>query len=280
MTPDPPAARNSRPQPRPDVRSGQQQARPRGQRARDPRAVARAAHLRPPARPERGRAALELPRRPHHRQQPDGRPSRLGQDLQGRLPALPRHARRRPALAERLRLPGPVGRGQRGEGPRVHVQARHRGLRDRPVRDPVQAARPGLRGPPDGAVHPSRDVDGLERPGRAAPAARPARRGPGHGDHDPGSGRPRHGQRGDARRAAGNARPRRQLLHVQQREQRPDLGLPGGVPSARLAVQGPRHDALVPALRDGPLTDGDERGLPGPRGSRPDGPLPAGRSPG
>ena len=57
-------------------------------------------------------------------------------------------------------------------------QARHRGVRDRPVRDPVQAARPDLRRAPDRAVDPARDVDGLERPGRAAPAARPARHGP------------------------------------------------------------------------------------------------------
>ena len=41
---------------------------------------------------------------------------------------------------------------------------------------PVQAARPDLRRAPDRAVDPARDVDGLERPGRAAPAARPARR--------------------------------------------------------------------------------------------------------
>ena len=47
----------------------------------------------------------------------------------------------------------------------------------------------------------------------------------------------------------GHARDRRHLLHVQQREQRPDLGLPGRVPPARLAVQGPRHDAVVRALR-------------------------------
>ncbi len=39
------------------------------------------------------------------------------------------------------------------------------------------------------------------------------------------------------------------LLHLQQREQRPDLGLPRRVPPARLAVQGPRHDALVRPLR-------------------------------
>ena len=39
------------------------------------------------------------------------------------------------------------------------------------------------------------------------------------------------------------------VLHLQQREQRPDLGLPGGVPPPRLALQGPRHDALVRPLR-------------------------------
>ena len=68
-----------------------------------------------------------------------------------------------------------------------------------------------------------------------------------------------------------------QLLHVQQREQRPDLGLPRRVPSPRLALQGPRHDALVPTLRHRPLPDGDERGLPGPRRSRADDAVPAGR---
>ena len=42
------------------------------------------------------------------------------------------------------------------------------------------------------------------------------------------------------------------------------------VPPARLAVQGPRHDAVVRPLRHRPVADGDERGLPGPRGSGPD----------
>ena len=46
-------------------------------------------------------------------------------------------------------------------------------LRDRRVRQPLQAAGPDLRGPPDRAVDPARLLDGLERPGRAAPAARP-----------------------------------------------------------------------------------------------------------
>ena len=102
----------------------------------------------------------------------------------------------------------------------------------------------------------------------ADPAAVTTIRGPG------GS---RHRHRRDARRAAGHARHRRQLLHVQQREQRPDLGLPGRVPPARLAVQGPRHDAVVRALRHRHLADGDERGLPGPRRPRADRPLPAAR---
>ena len=83
--------------------------------------------------------------------------------------------------------------------------------------------------------------------------------------------------RRDARRAARDEGRRRQLLHVQQREQRPDLGVPGGGPSARLAVQGPRHDAVVRPLRDGHLTDRDERGLPGPRRPRADRSLPVAR---
>ena len=131
-----------------------------------------------------GGPTLVLPRRSHHGQQPDGRPPRLGSGLQGPLPALPRHARPGPALAERLRLPGTVGRGQRRARPRLHEQARHRGLRHRRVRQPLQAARADVRGAADGAVHPTRHVDGLERPRRAPPAARPAgcrpRRG---GDH-------------------------------------------------------------------------------------------------
>ena len=100
---------------------------------------------------------------------------------------------------------------------------------------------------------------------------------PAPGRHDPGARRPRDRHRRDARRAARDARRRRQLLHVQQREQRPDLGVPRRVPPARLALQGPRHDAVVPALRDRPLPDGDERGLPGPRGPGPDRPVPARR---
>ena len=218
---------------------------------------------------------MELPRRSDHGQQPDGRPPRLGPDVQGRLPALSRHAGRGPALAERVRLPGTLGRGQRRAGPRLYEQARYRGLRNRRIRLALQAACPDLRRAPDRAVRPARDVDGLERPGRVAPAARPARRGSRPAGDDPGCRRSGERQRGDARRAARDARCRRQLFHVQQREQRPDLGVPGRVPPAGLDLQGPRHDAVVRPLRDWPLRDGDERGLRRSGGPRPDRPLPA-----
>ena len=61
----------------------------------------------------------------------------------------------------------------------------------------LQAARPDLRRPPDRAVDPARDVDGLERPRRAPPAARPARRRPEPGHDDRGARRPgdRHASR-------------------------------------------------------------------------------------
>ena len=125
---------------------------------------------------------------------------------------------------------------------------------------------------------PARHVDGLERPRRAAPAARPARGGSRpqatiEGVDGP---RDRHAPRcssgGSAQRDA-----RGQLLHVQQREQRPHLGLPRRVPPARLDLQGPRLDAVVSALRDRLVPDGDERGLRGPRGSRADDQAPAAR---
>ena len=252
---------------RPNVPTRQFEARSCRPGVRDPGSVARASDLRAAACPERGRAEVELPRRADHGQQPDGRPPRLGPGLQGPLPAVPRHARRGRAVPERVRLPGTVGRGQRRARARVHLEARHRGVRDRPLRDPLQAARPDLRGPPDRAVGPARDVDGLERPRRAAPARRAARRGALGDRHHRRRGRPGHRHRRDARRAARHAGRRRQLLHLQQREQRPHLGLPGRVPPARLDLQGPRHDAVVRAVRNRDLPDRDERGLPGPRGS-------------
>ena len=89
-------------------------------------------------------AALVVPRRADHRQQPDGRPPRLGPHLQGRLQPLLRHDRPRAALPERLRLPGPVGRGRGREGTEAQDQARHREPRPRRPRRqhrPVRAAR-------------------------------------------------------------------------------------------------------------------------------------------
>ena len=53
----------------------------------------------------------------------DGRPHGLGADAQGRLPALQGAAGLRPALPERLGLPGPVDRGRRREGARAELQA-------------------------------------------------------------------------------------------------------------------------------------------------------------
>ena len=123
-------------------------------------------------------------------------------------------------------------------------------------------------------------VDGLERPRRAAPPARPARaRTPTQVITVDGPARSGHGHRRDDRRPPGPARAGRLLLHLQQREQRPHLGLPGRVRPARLAVQGPRRDALVRALRHGHEPDGDERGLPGPRGPGAHRALPARRPP-
>ena len=89
---------------------------------------------------------------PDHGQQPDGRSPRLGPHLQGRLPALPRHERPRPALPERLRLPGPLGRGRGREGAearspsatsRTSFPATRR--QHRPIRAALQAARGQVR---------------------------------------------------------------------------------------------------------------------------------------
>ena len=126
-------------------------------------------------------AEVVVPRRAHHRQQPDGRPPRLGPHLQGRLPALLRHDRPRAALPERLRLPGPVGRsrGRKGAGP--EVQARHRKPRPRrplrqhrPLRPRLQGAGGQVRPHPDRTVDPPGLLDGLGPGRRLGQAARPA----------------------------------------------------------------------------------------------------------
>ena len=78
-----------------------------------------------------------LPRWADHGQQPDGRPPRLGPHVQGPVPA-PHHARRAAALPGQVRLPGTVDRGRGRARAGVHEQARHRGLRHRPLRRAVQ----------------------------------------------------------------------------------------------------------------------------------------------
>ena len=97
----------------------------------------------------------------HHGQQPHGRSPRVGQDVQGPVPALQDHAGLRAALSERLRRPGPVDRGQRRKRPRHDVQDGHRGIRRRQVRRTVQGAGPTVRGRPDPAVDPAWLLDGL-----------------------------------------------------------------------------------------------------------------------
>ena len=62
------------------------------------------------------------------------RPHRLGPDAEGRLPALQGAARLRPALPERLRLPGALDRGRRRARARPQLEARDRGVRPRGVR--------------------------------------------------------------------------------------------------------------------------------------------------
>ena len=67
------------------VQAGRQQAERAPAGARGHRALARARHDGPLPRAKRGlRATLQLPRRPDHGQQPDGRPPRLGPHVQGR----------------------------------------------------------------------------------------------------------------------------------------------------------------------------------------------------
>ncbi len=94
-----------------------------------------------PAPQRRIARAVLVPRWSDHGQQPDGRPPRLGPHLQGPLPALPDDARQAPALPERLRLPGALGRGRSREGARSQEQARHRDIRHRRVRRALQGAR-------------------------------------------------------------------------------------------------------------------------------------------
>ena len=77
------------------------------------------------------RAPLLLPRRPDHREQPDGHPPRVGTHVQGRRPALPGAVRLRATIPERLRLPGPVGGGRGREDAGIQLEAGDRVVRPR-----------------------------------------------------------------------------------------------------------------------------------------------------
>src|SRR4051812_39602179 len=63
-----------------------------------PRFLERRTRLREAEAAQRRKAAVVVPRRADHGQQPDGRPPRLGPHLQGRLQPLLRHDRPRPPL--------------------------------------------------------------------------------------------------------------------------------------------------------------------------------------
>ncbi len=65
----------------------------------------------------------------------------LGPDTQGRLPALQGAARLRPALPERLRLPGALGRGRGREVTGSQGEEGHRGVRPGRVRAQMPRAR-------------------------------------------------------------------------------------------------------------------------------------------
>ena len=114
------------------------QARPPRARARDPRAAGSASGTFERLREQnRGGPTLQLRRRPGHGEQDARRPHGLGPHAQGRLPALQGAARLRPALPERLRLPGPLDRGRRRARARPQLEARDRGVRPRRVRAQV-----------------------------------------------------------------------------------------------------------------------------------------------
>src|SRR5205085_5528574 len=117
--------------------------------------------LRPPPRAEPRQPEVELHRRAGDGEQEAGRPHRLGQDAQGRLPALQGPARFRPALPERLRLPGALDRGRGGAAARSQLEARDRGVRARGVRREVPRRRRLVRRRADARLEAPRPVDGL-----------------------------------------------------------------------------------------------------------------------
>src|SRR5437868_562205 len=136
-------------------------AGPSGARESHARALGARGDLPAAPRAERRRPYLLLHGRPDHRQQPGGRSPRARPHAEGRLPALQGPPRFRPALSERLRLSGPLGRGRGREVAEPARQARDRGVRARGVRRKVPRTRRLLQRGHDRAVPPPRPVDGL-----------------------------------------------------------------------------------------------------------------------
>ena len=248
--------------PRSDVPSRQPQARPRRHRARDPGPVAGAPDVRPatcPARRRRRAGASSTGRsRPTTRwasTMPGGGPTRTSSSGSMRCSATTsasRTASTARACGSRSTSSGTSGftskRDIEAYGIAEFVSLCKQRVLTYAARQTEQSIRLGM-------WMDWNDPHELRRL-RDLLAEDPAQAG-----DDRGPDRPGHRYGRDARRTPRDARGRRQLLHLQQREQRPHLGLPRRMPPAWLAVQGPRHDAVVRAVRDRHLRDGDERGL-------------------
>ena len=92
-----------------------------------------------------GGDGVDVLRGPAYGERDAGHASRRGAGVQGRLPSvqddagLPRRPHRR------LGLPRPAGRARGGEGTRVHRQARHRGVRHRPLQRTLPRVRAATR---------------------------------------------------------------------------------------------------------------------------------------
>ena len=107
------------------------------------------------------RPGLELHRRSDHREQADGRAPHVGAHAQGRVPALQGAARLPPALPERLRLPGALGRGRRRARARAELEAGDRGVRARRVLAALPRQGRVVGRGDHRAVQAARHVDGL-----------------------------------------------------------------------------------------------------------------------
>ena len=143
------------------IRAAARQARSSRARARDPRFLGAGGHVRAAARAEPRQGEVELLRRPRDREQDARGAHGVGADAEGRLPALQGAARLRPALPERLRLPGALDRGRRRAPARPQLEARDRGIRPRGVRRALPRGRRLVGRPADQGLHPARHVDGL-----------------------------------------------------------------------------------------------------------------------